>query len=153
MDWMLFLLFFGACCAAGTTGAMFPPGDWYRQLSKPPWTPPDIVFPIAWSILYLCLAFAAARVAPMDGAEYALAFWAVQIALNTLWTPVFFGLRGMKAALVVIGFLWLSVAGLLIMLWPLDRLAFVAILPYLLWVTIAGALNASVLRRNPEMAA
>ncbi|MGB3406854.1 MAG: TspO/MBR family protein [Jannaschia sp.] len=150
MDWTLFLLFLGACCAAGTTGSMFPPGQWYRDLSKPVWTPPDLLFPIAWSILYLCLAFAGARVAPLEGSQYAMAFWAIQIALNTLWTPVFFGLRRMRAALVIICLLWVSVLSLLISLWPLDRAAFWAIVPYLAWVTVAGALNASVLRRNPD---
>lgn len=129
---------------------MFPPGQWYRDLSKPVWTPPDLLFPIAWSILYLCLAFAGARVAPLEGSQYAMAFWAIQIALNTLWTPVFFGLRRMRAALVIICLLWVSVLSLLISLWPLDRAAFWAIVPYLAWVTVAGALNASVLRRNPD---
>ena len=148
MDWSLFLIFLGACAAAGTTGAMFPPGPWYRALSKPSWTPPDWVFPLAWTYLYVALAFAGARVAPLDGAAFAMAFWAMQIALNTLWTPVFFGLQRMRAGLVIIGLLWLSVAALLASLWPLDPLAFWVLSPYILWVTIAGALNASIVMRN-----
>lgn len=153
MDWSLFLIFFAACCAAGTTGAMFPPGDWYRKLSKPAWTPPDWLFPLAWTGLYIALAYAGTRAATSEGAAYAMAFWALQIALNTLWTPIFFGLQKIKAAMFVIVALWLSVVGLLAALWPLDTLAFWVVSPYLVWVSYAGALNFSILRRNPELAA
>jgi tryptophan-rich sensory protein len=148
MDWTLFLIFLGACCAAAATGSMFPPDRWYRDLSKPAWTPPDWLFPLAWTVLYLSLAWIGARVAPLDGSAYAMAFWALQIALNTLWTPVFFGLKRLGAAMVVITFLALSVAGLLAMLWPLDRTAFLLGVPYLVWVSYAAALNLSILRRN-----
>ncbi len=51
MDWFLFLIFFGGCAAAGSTGAMFPPDAWYRALTKPSWTPPDWVFPVTWTTL------------------------------------------------------------------------------------------------------
>lgn len=147
MDWSLFIIFLGACCAAAATGSMFPPGEWYRALPKPSWTPPDWLFPVAWSVLYLSLAFVAARAAPLPGAEHVMAFWALQIALNTLWTPVFFGLRRLGAALVVIVCLWVAVIGLLLSLWPVDRLAFWAVSPYLVWVSYAGALNASIFLR------
>ncbi|MBM2575601.1 tryptophan-rich sensory protein [Jannaschia sp. Os4] len=150
MDWTLFALFLAACGAAAATGSMFPPDEWYRRLDKPAWTPPDWLFPIAWTLLYLALAVAAARVARLPDAHYALAFWAVQIALNTLWTPVFFGLRRMGAGLVVIGLLWLAVAGLLWALWPLDALSFWIVAPYLVWVSYAAALNASLRARNPD---
>ncbi|PWJ21688.1 tryptophan-rich sensory protein TspO [Jannaschia seohaensis] len=152
MDWILFAIFLLATFGAGATGAMFPPGDWYDRLEKPPWTPPNWVFPVVWTSLYLALAFVGARLAPMAGSEYAMAFWAMQIAFNALWTPVFFGLRKMRAAFVVMLLLWVAVAGLVASAWPLDRLSALLMLPYLLWVTIAGALNASVLRRNPSFA-
>ena len=148
MDWGLFLIFLGACAAAGATGSLFPPGEWYRSLSKPVWTPPDWVFPVAWTYLYCALAFAGARVAHLEGSAYAMAFWALQIALNALWSPVFFGLNRMKAALIIIVLLWGAVLGLLISLWPLDKVAFWAVFPYIVWVSIAGALNASVWMRN-----
>jgi len=127
---------------------MFAPGAWYRGLDKPVWTPPDWLFPVAWTVLYISIAFAAARVAPMEGSAYVMAFWALQIALNTLWTPVFFGLQRLGAGLVIIGLLWLSVFGLLAMLWPMDRLAFWVTSPYLAWVSVAAALNLSIWLRN-----
>jgi tryptophan-rich sensory protein len=148
MDWPLFLTFLGACCAAAATGSLFSPDGWYRALSKPAWTPPDWLFPLAWSALYLSLAFVAARVAPLAGSEQAVAFWALQIALNALWTPVFFGLKRIGGGLIVIALLWVAVAGLLASLWPLDRLSFWVTVPYLVWVSYAGALNADIWRRS-----
>lgn len=156
MDFTLFFTFLAGCGAAAATGAMFQPGDWYRGLSKPWWTPKDWMFPVAWTILYLCIALAAMRVAMQAGFDplvgQGLALWAVQIALNTLWTPVFFGLRRIRAGLVVLGLLWLAVAATMLVFWQIDPLAGWLFAPYLLWVTIAGALNASVWMRNPAAA-
>lgn len=148
----LFLTFLAACLAAGATGALFNPGDWYNSLKKPSWTPPNWLFPVAWTTLYLCMSVAASRVAGLAGsvAEVgpALAFWALQIALNTLWTPVFFGLRRMGAGLVILILLWLSVAATLVSFWRIDLIAGLLILPYIIWVSVAGALNFSVWRLN-----
>jgi len=149
MIWMFFAIFLCACAAAGTTGGMFPPGQWYRDLQKPDWTPPDWLFPVAWSLLYLCMAGAAARVAVLPDSSLALALWALQIALNTLWTPVFFGLQRIRAGLVVLIALWLSVAACLVAMLQLDIVAGLLFVPYLAWVTTAGALNFQVMRLNP----
>jgi translocator protein len=152
MDWGLFLTFLAACGAAAATGAMFEPGAWYDDLAKPHWTPPGWVFPVTWTLLYLFMSYAAMRVAGLPDSGQALAFWAMQIAFNTLWTPIFFGLRRMRTALIVIGLLWLSVAATCAAFWQIDALAGALLLPYLLWVSIAFALNLSVLRRNPAYA-
>lgn len=150
MDWALFAIFLAACAAAGTTGAVYAPGSWYRSLDKPDWTPPDWVFPVTWTTLYLLMSFAGARVAGLDGAMYALALWSLQIAFNTLWTPIFFGLRRLRFAFGVIIGLWMSVFATTIALFQLDLLAGLAFVPYLVWVSIAGALNYSVWQRNPN---
>ena len=152
MTWILFLVFLTACFSAGATGSMFPPGAWYDRLKKPSWTPPNFVFPIAWLILYLCMATAATRVAMLPGAGLALALWALQLAFNVLWTPTFFGLRHIAGGGVVISFLWLSVAACTVALWQLDQLAGILFVPYLVWVSIAAALNFSVLFLNFEEA-
>ena len=152
MFWLLFAIFLAACVAAGATGGLFPPGPWYRNLQKPGWTPPDWVFPVTWSTLYLCMAAAGARAALGEDTAIAMALWSLQIALNSLWTPVFFGLQRIKLGMFVLIALWLSVAATVWALWQVDTLAGVLFLPYLLWVTIAGALNASVWRLNPEAA-
>jgi translocator protein len=150
MDWTLFAIFLATCFAAGSTGALFEPGKWYESLTKPSWTPPNWLFPVAWSTLYLCIAAAAARVAPLEGSQYAMAFFALQIALNTLWTPVFFGLKRMGAGMVVLVALWIAVAATLGSFWSLDWIAGLLFVPYLVWVTVAGALNYSVWRLNPQ---
>ncbi|MEN9408751.1 MAG: hypothetical protein RL216_725 [Pseudomonadota bacterium] len=145
----LFLTYLAACGAAAATGAMFQPGDWYRGLAKPRWTPPDWLFPVAWTVLYLSMSAAAARVAMLPDTGQALALWSVQIALNTLWTPVFFGLRRIGAGLVIIFLLWLAVAATMVAFWQHDAIAGALFVPYLVWVTVAGMLNRSVWHRNP----
>jgi tryptophan-rich sensory protein len=153
MDFALFFTYLAACGAAAATGAMFQPGEWYRGLQKPRWTPKDWMFPLAWMVLYIAMSWAAMRVALLAGSDprsgQALALWSVQIALNTLWTPVFFGLRRIGAGLVIIGLLWLAVAATMVAFWQIDRVAGLLFVPYLLWVTIAAALNRSVYWRNP----
>lgn len=152
MTWVYFGIFLCACAAAGTTGGLFQPGDWYKSLNKPNWTPPDWLFPVAWSTLYLCIAGAGARVAGMDGSGLALALWSLQIALNTLWTPVFFGLKMIRGGMVVLAALWVAVAACMVALWMVDWIAGLLFVPYLAWVTTAGALNFSVMRLNPAEA-
>jgi tryptophan-rich sensory protein len=88
----------------------------------------------------------------MEGAGLAMALWALQIALNTLWTPVFFGLQRLKAGLIILGMMWISVAACTLALFALDTVSGLLFLPYLLWVSVAGALNYSVVQLNPEAA-
>jgi tryptophan-rich sensory protein len=99
------------------------------------------------------MAAAGARVAVSDGNALAMALWSLQIALNGLWTPVFFGLKRIKLGFAVLSLLWVSVAVTLIALWQVDRIAGALFAPYLAWVSIAGALNFSVWRLNPDEAA
>ena len=148
MFWLDFFIFLFACMAAGLTGSLFPPGQWYSELNKPIWTPPTWVFPVAWPILYLCMSYSGATLASIDGAGSALALWALQIALNTLWTPVFFGLENIKAGLIIILLLFLSVAICTYVFWMHSFLSGLLFLPYLAWVTFAAALNMAVFRLN-----
>ncbi|SHH19436.1 TspO and MBR related proteins [Cognatiyoonia sediminum] len=150
MDIWLFFIFLLATFGAGATGAMFPTGEWYKALNKPSWVPPNWVFPVVWTTIYFLIAFAAARVATMEGSAYAMAFWALQIAFNTLWTPVFFGARDLRGSLPIMAMLWLSVLGCLVTHWQVDLYAGLAFVPYLTWVTVAAALNLSMVRLNPD---
>jgi tryptophan-rich sensory protein len=153
MDWSFFPIYLGSCAAAAMTGAWFAPDSWYRELAKPRWTPPDWVFPVVWTTVYILIAVAAARVAGKPGSAYALALWAMQMPINALWSPVFFGLRRIGQALAVIGALWVSVAACMVALWQVDMIAGLLFLPYLTWLTIAAALNYSIWRTNPVSAA
>lgn len=151
MDFWLFLIFLAATFAAGSTGAFFSPGDWYRGLRKPWFTPPNWVFPIMWTSIYLLMSFAGARVAGQPGSEFAMAFWAAQIAFNALWTPIFFGLRRLRDSFPIMVALWICVAGALVTHWQVDWIAGLAFVPYLAWVTVAGALNLRVWMLNPDV--
>lgn len=153
MDIWLFFIFLGATFAAGATGALFPTGEWYKGLNKPVWTPPNWLFPVMWTSIYLLIAFAGARVAALDGNAYAMAFWAMQIAFNALWTPVFFGLRNIKGSVPIMAGLWVAVVGATITHMQLDFWAGLAFVPYLVWVTVAAALNLAMVRLNPEQKA
>lgn len=148
MDWPLFLTFLAACAAPAASGALFTPGDWYKSLSKPRWTPPNWLFPVVWAFLYVSMAAAAARIAVLPGTGQALGFWAIQIAFNTLWSGVFFGLHRMAAAGLILGALWLAVCTGMIAFWQHDLIAGALFVPYLIWVSIAFALNWSVWARN-----
>ena len=150
---LLFFIFLAACFAAGATGALFPPGEWYKGLKKPSWTPPDWIFPVVWTILYLCMSYSAGLVAQEPDGGIGLAFWALQIAINTLWTPVFFGLRRIKLGFYVISVLWIAVAATMISFFMTNPLAGWLFVPYLLWVSVAGALNLAVWQLNPKEAA
>lgn len=152
MDWSLFVVYLCACGAAAATGALFPTGPWYEALKKPSWTPPNWLFPVAWTSLYVLMSLAAARAAMVEGAALGLALWSVQIAFNTLWTPVFFGLRRMRASLVPMAGLWLSVTATCVVFFTLDFWAGLMFVPYVAWVTVAGALNLALVRLNPEQA-
>ncbi len=144
--------FLAAVMAAAVPGALFKPGAWYRTLRKPSWTPPDFLFPIAWTVLYALMAIAAWLVArsgqPLAAAG--LGFWCCQLALNTLWSPVVFGLRRLGAGAVVIGLLWIAIALTTWLFWQSSPVAGWMMLPYLAWATYAGALNLALWRANPQ---
>lgn len=148
MFWLDFLVFLFACMAAGLTGSLFPPGEWYSELNKPVWTPPNWVFPVAWPILYLLMSYSGATLASLESAGSALALWALQISLNTLWTPVFFGLKNLKLGLIIIFFLLVSVAICTYVFWQYAWISGLLFLPYLAWVVFAAALNAAVFKLN-----
>ena len=148
MFWLDFLVFLFACMAAGLTGSLFPPGKWYSELNKPVWTPPNWVFPVAWPILYLLMSYSGATLANLESAGSALALWALQISLNSLWTPVFFGLKNLKLGLIIIILLLVSVAICTYVFWLYAWISGLLFLPYLAWVVFAAALNAAVFKLN-----
>jgi benzodiazapine receptor len=145
---MIFFIFLLACCAAAATGIIFKPGAWYEALQKPSFTPPNWAFPVAWTTLYLLLAWAGYRLTLLPGSETVLALWAAQIALNTLWTPVFFGANHVVAAMVILALLWIVVAAMVVMALQLDIITGLILFPYLAWLSVAAALNFSILRQN-----
>jgi tryptophan-rich sensory protein len=125
---------------------------WYAGLNKPSWTPPPIAFPIVWTALYILMAIALWRL--WDRAESsqarrtAVVLFLVQLALNAIWSPVFFGLHETRAALAVILLLLASIAATIAASIKVDRIAAWLLAPYVVWVAYATTVNAGVIALN-----
>jgi len=125
--------------------------DWYQQIEKPSWRPPDWVFGPVWTVLYILMAVAAWlvwRKAGFGGAAGPLTLFAIQLVLNAFWSYLFFGLESPFAAFVELLVLWTAIALTTAAFWRVAPLAGVLLLPYLLWVTFAGVLNCAIWRMN-----
>jgi tryptophan-rich sensory protein len=126
--------------------------EWYQQLIKPSWTPPDWIFPIVWPLLYLMMAISFWIIWTYQGQPHpkkgVFTIFFVQLALNMLWSPVFFTLKSPYYALVVIALLWLSLIATIFSFYRFSKLAAFLLIPYLLWVTYALTLNLGVWALN-----
>jgi tryptophan-rich sensory protein len=140
--------FVGLTFLAPLAGVWSPPGEWYQGLAKPTWTPPGWVFGPAWAVLYLLMAAAAWRVWRCGGWITPLRWWLVQLALNAVWTPIFFGLKQPGWAFAEIVLLWLAILMTLRQFLAVERTAGWLLVPYLLWVSFASALNFAIWRLN-----
>lgn len=124
---------------------------WYAGLVKPAFTPPNSVFPIAWTVLYALMALSLWRLweAPASPDRgRALALFGAQLAVNLAWSWVFFGAQSIIGGLIVVLALDALVLAALLASWRVDRSAGVALLPYLGWILFATTLNAAILRLN-----
>lgn len=143
--------FLAANLAVACSGALFRPGAWYESLAKPRWRPPNWLFGPAWAVLYVMIAFAGWlvwREKGFAGAGVALALYAVQLLLNAIWSWLFFGLRRMDLAFFDLIALWLAILATILAFAPHHAGAAWMMMPYLAWVTFAGALNFAVWRLN-----
>lgn len=137
--------------AAAALGGLFMPGEWYSRLQKPVWNPPNWIFGPVWTALYIAMAVAAWLVWRHGGwtaQRPALGWFLVQLGLNALWTPLFFGLRNPGLAFAEIVLLWLAILATLRAFWVAHRLAGALLLPYLAWVSFAAALNYTLWQLN-----
>ena len=147
--WTVFSEAVGGLAAFFTRNSM----ELYRTtIEKPPLSPPAIVFPIVWAILYLLMGISAARIwivsEQQERIPHLIAFLA-QLAANFLWSIVFFNLRAFGAALVVLIVLWVLILWMILRFRKIDRTAALLQIPYLIWVTFAAYLNAGVWLLNP----
>ena len=126
-------------------GAVVTPGEWYAGLAKPAFNPPGWVFGPAWTILYVLVAVAGWRIWRRDRGGAAMKLWWAQLALNFLWTPVFFGMHQIGLALLVVLLLLATIVAFIAVARRTDRAAAWLFAPYAAWVAFATLLNASIL--------
>ena len=133
-----------------------PSGDdsaWYRALAKPALNPPGWVFPIAWTTLYILIGLALAMILNARGSRYrglAIALFAVQMAINMAWSPVFFGAHLVFAALLVIVAMFATALVTTLIFGRIRTAAAWLMVPYLSWLCFAAALNFGILQLNPN---
>ncbi len=125
---------------------------WYANLRKPAWTPSGRTIGAVWSVLYVLMALAAWLAWRELGSDAVLplAVFAVQLALNAAWSGVFFGMRSLGGGLVGIVALWTAVLASALLFLPASLLAAALLVPYLVWVIIAGSVNLVLWRMNPR---
>jgi len=143
----------GGHVLGGTLGTPFvvkSTSTWYRKIDLPSWTPPDRIFAPVWTTLYTCMGVAAAKVHfSRPASKIPMLLWTLHMALNLVWAPVFFGLKRLR-----LGF-WLSLAQVLSLLiiipvfYVISPISAYLLLPYLVWLTFATALNKAICKRNP----
>ena len=148
--WLIVSFMAAAIGGAATIQA----GPFYTQLLRPDWAPPPTIFGPVWTVLYVLMGIAAWlvwRVGGFRAARPALTLFLVQLALNALWSWLFFGWHRGALAFADILLLLALIVVTLLAFWRIRPLAGVLLVPYLLWVSFASALNYSVWQLNPQV--
>lgn len=126
--------------------------EWYESLVKPSFTPPSWVFGPAWTLLYLMMGVALYLVwrkgLSEPGVKTALVIFLIQLGLNGIWSPLFFGMHAPGLALIDILILWCAIGATVYVFFGQSKIAGALLLPYWGWVTFAAVLNYSFWRLN-----
>ncbi len=145
-------IFVATCLAVGFLSGQATQSSvntWFPTLIKPSFNPPPWVFAPVWSLLYTMMGIAAGLVwsridFETETVRKALLFFAIQLALNALWSLLFFGLKNPFLALIEIVLLWLMIYETYVKFIKIDKIAGYLFVPYLLWVSFATVLNAGI---------
>lgn len=146
--WLVLTFVFAGIGAFATSQA----GEFYGQLDQPSWAPPAWLFGPVWTVLYALMGVAAWRVqrtADVRSVRTEMTVYVVQLALNALWSWLFFAWHRGQPAFYELLVLWLAIVATLVLFWRRDRLAGMLLLPYIAWVSFAGALCYTIWQRNP----
>ena len=142
----------GVCLAAAWLGSLLTrPAlkPWYAGLAKPRWTPPNWLFGPAWTILFLAMAFAAWLVWRRSSlTAFPMQLFLLQLLLNVAWSAIFFRFRSPGGAFIEIAMLWCAILLTTIAFGRSAPLPGWLMIPYLMWVTYAAALNFAIWRLN-----
>ncbi len=148
--WIPLIAFVLICLSVEVVGSLWTReavSSWYSTLAKPSWTPPDSVFGPVWSVLYIMIAIAGTlfyRAKPSHKRSVVLLFYGLQLGLNFIWSFLFFALRSPILGLIDIALLCLCIIVTMVKGWGVRPLGTIFLLPYLLWVIYATALNAGI---------
>ncbi|SHN51615.1 TspO/MBR family protein [Erythrobacter sanguineus] len=141
-----------AVCVAALGATITDLGPWYQALEKPGWNPPDLVFPMGWTLIYALITISgitAWRAAPTAAkSEWVIMLFALNGFLNITWSLIFFRMQRPDWAFIELIGLWLSILVLIIYCGRFSRTAAALLVPYLGWVSFAGALNWAVVQLN-----
>jgi translocator protein len=142
-----------AAAAIGAIATVRNLDPWYASLEKPSWTPPNSVFGPVWTLLYTLMGVAAWLIWRRGGPAGAnvtvpLGWFVLQLALNSLWSWLFFGWHRTGLALLEVLLLWLAILATILSFRRVSSLAAILLVPYLLWVSYAAALNGAIARLN-----
>jgi translocator protein len=137
---------------AGIGGALTQLGPWYYALKMPAWQPPGPAFGIIWTTIYILTTISAVLAwrdtnKPADRSKL-IGLFALNLILNLMWSLLFFKLQRPDWALVEVVLFWVSILALIVFIWPRNKIASVLLWPYLIWVSIASALNLSIVQLN-----
>lgn len=125
--------------------------SWYNTIAKPALTPPASVFPPVWTVLYIMIGLSFIFYIK-DGIKkedtLALTFFFVQLILNLLWSPVFFGLHNIKLAMIIVILMIIFVLATIICFYKKSKPAAFLLIPYLIWISFAAYLNFGIMRLN-----
>ena len=139
------VLFLGLVLGGGLAiGVLVAPGEWYANLNKPPFNPPNWLFGPVWFALYVLIAIAGWRTFLAEPNGTAMKLWYGQMVLNWLWSPVWFGLHLLWPAFVVIIAILALIVAFIARRWNSDRLSAWLFVPYAAWVAFASLLNLSI---------
>lgn len=119
-------------------------GDAYKGLVKPPLSPPGFIFPIVWTILFILMGISVYLASKNTNGSEILLIYFIQLVLNSLWTPIFFGFNQ-----YFLGFLWILmliilVVTMILMFYKIDRVSSYLLIPYLIWLLFACYLSFGV---------
>lgn len=148
--WISFVIFILLCLSIQIIGSLWTMETvktWYPALAKPSWTPPDWIFGPVWSILYIMIAISGwliYRAEDSSKRSAALIFYGCQLALNFIWSFLFFSLQSPGLGLIDIVLLCILIILTITYAWPVRPLASVLLVPYLIWVMYALTLNAGI---------
>ncbi len=141
------------CIVLGVAGGLLTKlSPWYYALRQPSWKPPDWAFGPVWTSIFICLSFAIAYAWDAgDPQQQSYILWALAIngLLNMAWSALFFTLKKPAFAMIELVFFWFSIVGLIYVFGHISQTAVLFLLPYIIWVTIAGVLNFRIVRLNP----